>query len=100
MTDVAKGVRITNPAPIAAPDVPSPPELIKHAPFIEALAPLLALVGTDAMSIFAEPFEVTTDHISYVSVTPLPDVEPIQVGDDHEFAEWGWPVTVNVDVPR
>lgn len=84
--------------PTAGPDDPMPLESVDHDQFVKALRPALDLVGIDAMSIFADSFTITSDRIELVSVTPIAGVEPIEMGDE-DYACWGWPLTVKVDLP-
>lgn len=99
MSASPESAHISMPPPVADPDGPQPPESVSLDDFKAAVSPLLALAGTTANEVFAESFRVTEESIEFVTSTPVPDVEPIAVGDDPEWAEWGWPVVVKVDLP-
>lgn len=95
-----KSARVLSPypAPVAQSGAARPPASVSHAEFIEAMKPLLALVGVDETTVFAAGFFVTQGEIRFISATPVPDVEPIVIGPkgEPEFQEYGWPVSVAV----
>lgn len=90
---------VTQPPPSAPADGHRPPQDVPFDAFNAALEPLLNLVGTDVMSIFADGFSVTSEAIQFTSAAPVPGVEPVAVGDDPQWQEYGWPVAVTVRRP-
>lgn len=94
-----ESAHISLPPPVAPEDAPKPPKSVSLDEFKAAVTPLLDLVGTTVDAVFAEGFSVTEKQIEFVTCVPVAGVEPIKVGDDPEWAEWGWPVVVQVDVP-
>lgn len=85
------------------------PETVTHDQYLAAMEPLLALCGTDAMSVFVGLTVVETDpnvrrpdggwewgKIKFISaVDPGDGTIPVSIGEG-KFAEQGWPVTVTV----
>lgn len=93
-------------SPVSQPAPPSDgpgsvpaPGLVDFLAYVAAIRPILDLIGVTPEAIFADGFEVTEAHVKYVSVVPVHGVDAVAIGDIPEHAEWGWPVTVEVDRP-
>lgn len=78
---------------------------IQHTDFIEAVTPLLTLIGQDANSLYV-PMTITVANsddqsasLSTITVLraedPLDGTEPITHGDG-DFAVLAWPLTIEV----
>lgn len=94
-----ESAHISQPPPVAGPDAPKPPASVSFEDYVAAVRPLMSLAGVELESVFAESFKVTEDRIEFTTCAPVSGVEPVVVGDDPEWAEWGWPVVVKVDRP-
>lgn len=86
----------------------APVAAITHQQLLDALDPLMALLGTSPGAVMAGSLEIRLDEwrVSFVSCVPVAGVEPIVYGGDKTDADgtpyaaiWAWPVTVEVIRP-
>lgn len=55
----------------------------------------LGVDGVNAMNSYADQLEVDSDGMKVTLCQRVPGVEAVEVGEG-EFAEWGWPVRIEV----
>lgn len=78
-----------------------PKNEIAHAEFIDALKPLLDLIGVEAVDLYADSFCVESDAISGYLVEPRDDLtekDAVEIGEPGQAAVLAWPFRVAVNL--